>query len=168
MILTSLGKLCVTQALTAQTQISDNVIQLPAVDYAAMTDVWLVITTKVVAGGSGYFSFDLVLDTQVLLNGTQVSVNRTYLADEADLRVTTLNRRITAINLGKTLKDMLETSGSDYPFLGLVMILDSSATVTVDASLSFTEPPTLHHRMQIDSNVTVAGLASDDSGNVVA
>ncbi len=167
MIIASLGKLCVAQALTATTQISDNVIQLPTIDYAALTDVWLVIDTVVVAGGSGTLLFDLVMDTQVALDGTQVSVNRTYLAAETDLRVTTLGRHICAVNVGKMLKEMLETSGSDYPFIGLVMILSSSATVTVDASLSPTEPHTIHHKMQTESNVGIPTIASDDSGSSV-
>lgn len=166
MILATLGKLSVSQALTAGTTDSTNVIQLPASDYIAFADAWLVITTIVAAGGSGTLTFDLVMSQESTLD-TNVVVVRSYLASEADIRAATLNRHIAALNLGKMLVQMLDESGSDYPFVGLVCVLSSSATITIDAAISPTEPWSEYHRMVTDSPVGVPAIASAASGTVV-
>ncbi len=167
MILAQKGKLSVVQSLTAGATDSTNVIQYTVdgsgVDYAAMTDLWLVIDTNVVASGSGTLTFDLVMAQEAALNNT-VSVVRTYIASIADLRVATAGRHITAINIGKTLKEMLETDASGYEFIGLIYTLSSSAAITVNASLSPTEPHTIHHKMVIRTNVSVPTIASVGSG----
>lgn len=163
MIIATLGKLCVADDLTATTQISDNVIQIPATDYAALTDVWLVIDCETVATGSGTYTLDLVMAQEAALTNVIVVV-RIYLADETDKRITTVGRHIAAINIGKMLKEMLETDGSSYPFIGLKMTLSSNATVGINAALSPTEPHTIHHRMQTISNVPVPAISSAGSG----
>ena len=163
MILATLGKLSVAQALTAGATDSTNVIQIPAADYIAFADAWLVITTIVVAGGSGTLTFDLVMATAANLT-TNVSVVRSYLASEADIRAATIGRHIAALNLGKMLVQMLNESGSTYPFVGLICTLSSSATITIDAAISPTEPWTEYNRMVTDSPIGVPGVASAGSG----
>ncbi len=163
MILATLGKLSVAQSLTAGTTDSTNVITLPAKDYIAFADAWLVITTVVIGSGSGTLTFDLVMSQEDTLD-TNVSVVRTYLASEADVRAATVNRHIAALNLGKMLVQMLNDSGSDYPYVGLVYTLSSSAAITVDAAISPTEPWTEYHRMTTVSPVGVPTVGSAGSG----
>ncbi len=164
MILATLGKLSVAQSLTNGATDSENVIQLPAADYVAFADAWLVITTIVAAGGSGSLTFDLVMATAANLT-TNVSVIRSVLASEADIRAATKNRHIVALNLGKMLVQMLDESGSDKPFVGLICTLSGSATITIDAAISPTEPWTEYHKMVTVSPVGVPSIASAGSGS---
>ena len=163
MILASLGKFSVAQALTAGATDSTNVMERSAIDYNGPVDLWLNIVTNVAAGGSGTLTFDLVLAQEAALTNV-VSVVRIYAASEADLRCATAGRNITAINIGKVIKDMLHASGSDYEFIGMIYTLGSSATITIDAALSPSEPQTDSKRMSTVSNVTVPGVASAGSG----
>ncbi len=164
MIIPSLGKMEVKTALTAGATVSTNVIQIPAVDWGAMTNVWWYIQTTTIGSGSGTLTFDLVMGDQVGLDGTNVSVVRTYLSGQDDIRAATVGRFITTLNLGNTLKEMLEESGSDYPFIGLISTLSSSAAISINATLSFTQPHTIPHRMvtdsPIDNSIDVASIGS--------
>lgn len=153
MILASLGKLSVGQAITDADEISENVIQIAAVDFSAMTDLWWVVQTNVIAATAGTLKFELVLDTQVGLDGTQRQVMAVEIAAITDLRVATTGRFIAAFNVGKQMMQFLEADGSDYEFIGMENTLSTSTTITIDAWLSFTEPHTLQHRMQVESNI---------------
>ena len=166
MILEAKGKLSVAQTIaSAQTDDSDNVIQYAAVDYAAMTDLWWVVDTNVAATGDGSdtFGFDLVMSQEATLDTNKVvcSVDITGIAD---LRLATAGRHIVALNVGKMLKDMLETDGSDYPFVGMIVAVSAGAQLVIDASLSPTEPHTIHHKMVVTSPVGVPAIASAGSG----
>lgn len=164
MILATLGKLCVAQAITDADEISENVIQLPAVDYVGLTDVWWVVDTNVVAATAGTLKFELVMGDAVGLDGTNIQVACVELAAITDKRVATAGRHIVAMNVGKMLKDMLDTDGSAYPFIGMLNTLSTSTTITINAALSPTEPPTESHRMTTVSTVGVPGVASAGSG----
>lgn len=164
MILASLGKLSVKQTLTG-TEISENVIQIATVDFAAMTDLWWVVQTSTVASVEGAMSFKLVLDTQFGLDGTQVEVMGVDIAGITDLRVATVGRFIAAFNIGKQMMQMLETDASDYAFIGMENVCAGSTTIGIDASLTFVEPGTLKHRMQVESNIDNSiSVASAKSG----
>jgi len=154
MIKPFLGTLSVAQALTAGATDSEDVMQIPAEDYGSITDVWLAIETVVAAGGAGTLQFDLVVATLANLT-TNISVVRINLAAVTDLRVASIGRNITAINLGKVLKDMLDTDLSDNTFIGLIYTLGGTATLTVNAVLSNSEPPTEDHRMKTVSGVGI-------------
>jgi hypothetical protein len=164
MILASLGKFSVAQAITDADEISENVIQIATVDWGAMTDVWWVVQTNVVAATAGTLKFELVLDTQVGLDGTQVQVCCVDIAAITDKRTATAGRFIAALNVTKTLAMMLEEDVSDYAFIGMENTLSAATTITIDAWLSFTEPHTLQHRMEVESNIdnsiTVASAGS--------
>lgn len=163
MIIPSLGKLCVAQAITDADQISENVIQLPATDYAHITDAWWVVDTNVVAATVGTLKFELVLAQEAALTNV-VQVACVDIAAITDKRVATAGRHIVAMNVGKMLKDMLDTDGSDYPFIGEKHTLSSNTTITINSVLSTSEPPTESHRMQTVSNVTVPAICSPGSG----
>ena len=170
MILVSLGKLCIAQTIaSAQTDDSDNVIELSAIDYAAMTDVWLVVDTNVIATGDGSdtYAFELVLSQESTLDTNKQVIQRTVTGFE-DPSVKTVGRHIIAVNLGKMLKEMLEEDGSDYEFIGLIIAVSSGAQITIDAVISPTEPHTIPHRMQTVSNVGFPAIASADSGSNVS
>jgi hypothetical protein len=62
------------------------------------------------------------------------------------------------------LKEMLETDGSSYAFIGMKNTLSASTTITINASLSPTEPQTLHHKQVITSPVGVPAISSAGSG----
>lgn len=159
MILAFLGKLAVAQAITDADEISENVIEIPAADYINITDVWWVVDTVVAAATAGTLDFSLVLATSAGL-GTSIEICAVNIAAITDKRVVTEGRHIVALNVGKMLKEVLETDGSSYPFIGMKNTLSTSTTITIDASLSPSEPHTLHHKMVTVSNVTVPGLAS--------
>ncbi|MHC4387345.1 MAG: hypothetical protein ACYSX1_01925 [Planctomycetota bacterium] len=163
MIIASLGKLCVAQAITDADEISENVIQLPATDYVGITDVWWVVDTNVVAATAGTLKFELVLAQEAALTNV-VQVACVDIAAITDKRVATAGRHIVAMNVGKMLKDMLDTDGSDYPFIGEKHTLSTSTTITINSSLSPTEPQTEMHRMATVSNVTIPAISSAGSG----
>lgn len=167
MILASLGKLSVGQSLTDADEISENVIQIDTIDWGAMTDLWWTVQVTTVAATVGTLKFSLVLDTQVGLDGTQVSLMSVDIAAITDLRVATIGRFIAAFNIGKQMAMFLEDDLSDYAFIGMENDLGTGVTISINANLSFTEPITLQHRMAVDSPVTVAGIASAASGSKV-
>ena len=162
MIIASLGKLSAAQVLTGS-EISENVIQLSAIDYVGMTDVWWVIDTVIAATVAGTMKFELVMATSAGL-GTAIQVCCIDIAAITDLRTANIGRHIIAINIGKQLKDMLHASGSDYPFIGMKNTCAGSTTISINAALSFTEPPTDDKRMSTVSNVDVPDVASPGSG----
>lgn len=157
MIIPFLGKLSVAQTIaSAQTDDSQNVMQVAAVDYANLTDAWLVIDTNVIATGDGSdeYKFQLVLAKEAALNNIKEVISRTVI-DVADKSIATAGRHILAVNIGKMLKDMLDDDGSDYPFIGLIITISSGAQIVIDAVLSTTEPQTEMHRQVVTSNVSV-------------
>jgi hypothetical protein len=163
MILDSKGVLSVAQAITDADEISENVIQMSANDWIGMTDMWWVVTTNVAAATAGTLKFELVMATAANLS-TAVQVCCVEIAAITDVRVATAGRQIAAINVGKTLAWMLETSGSSYPFVGQKNTLSTATTITINASLSPTEPHTLHHAQTNVSNVAIPARASAGSG----
>ncbi len=166
MILASLGKLSVAQAITDSDEISENVIQSAALDYVNFSDLWWVVDTAVVAATAGTLKFALVLATTAALT-TSVEVCSVLIAAITDLRVATIGRHIVALNLGKTLTQMLDDDGSTYPFIGIKYTLSASTTITVDAALSPTAPWTEYHKMVTESPVGVPAIGSAGSGLVV-
>ena len=170
MILASKGKLSVAQVLTG-TEISENVIQFAAIDYAAMTDLWWVVDTVIVATTEGAITFRLVmaqaadLVTQTDANyAAYVNVASIEILVIADKRVATVGRHIASMNIGKQLKEMLEEDGSVFPYVGMSTTLAGSTTLGINASLSPTEPQTLHHKMVTVSPVGIPAIASAGSG----
>lgn len=164
MILASLGKLSVAQAITDTNPDSANVIQHAAIDFVGMTDVWWVVQTNVAAATAGTIKVELVLSQESTLDNN-VQIMCVEIAAITDKRVATAGRYIAAMNVSKQLNQMLEDDGSDHPFIGILYTLSSSVTITVDAFMSFTEPTTLHHRMQVLSNIDNSiSVASAGSG----
>ncbi len=168
MILAALGKLSVAQAITAADEDSTNVIQIPAADYVAFSDLWWVVDTAVIAAGDGSdtFDFSLVMSQEAALTTNKV-VCSVSITGIADLRLATIGRHIIAINVGKQMVNMLDTDASDYPFIGQINVLSAGATVSINAALSPTEPRTEPHRMVVTSDVGTPDVASADSGFVV-
>jgi hypothetical protein len=165
MLIASLGKLSVAQDLTAGATDSQNVIQMPAVDYANITDAWWVIDTETIAAGDAAdtFKFELVLSQESTLD-TNKQVCAVEITGIADLRLATAGRHIVSLNVGKMLKEMLDTDGSDYPFIGLISTISAGSTVSINASLSPTEPQSETHRQITESNVDIPTVASAGSG----
>ena len=163
MILATLGKLSVAQAITDTDPVSDNIIQIPASDYIAMADAWWVVTTIVVAATAGTIKIELRMATSAALT-SYVQVACVDIAAITDKRVATINRHVVNLNLGKTLVQMLDDDGSTYPFIGIKYTLSASTTITVDAAISPTEPWSEYHKMVTESPVGVPAIASAGSG----
>jgi hypothetical protein len=154
MIKPFLGTLAQAQAITDADEISENVMQIVAEDYGSITDVWWVVDTNVIAATVGTLKFELVLAQEAALTNV-VQVACVEIAAITDLRVATAGRHITAINVGKVLKDMLDTDLSDYPFIGMKNTLSTGTTISIDAVLSNSEPATEYHRMKTVSPVGI-------------
>ncbi len=163
MILASLGKLSVAQDLTSADEISENVISLAQSDWAHWTDVWWVVQVSTVMATAGTWKLALVLATAAGL-GTNIEVCSVLVAAITESRVATVGRNVVALNVGKMLKDIMEESGDTYYFLGMENTISASTTVSVNASISFTEPPTIPHEMVTVSPAGAASIASAGSG----
>lgn len=157
MIKPFLGTLSQAQAITAADEISENVMQITAADYANITDPWWVVDTSVIAAGDSAdtFKFELVLAQEAALTNVK-QVCAVEITGIADKRLATAGRHILALNVGKMLKDILDTDLSDYPFIGMLNTLSAGATISLDAVLSNSEPATEYHRMKTVSPVGVA------------
>jgi hypothetical protein len=154
MILPFLGILSTAQDLTSGSTDSENVIQLPATDYIGITDVWWVVDCETVATGDGSDTFDFILYlSQEATLDTNIEVCSVGFTGYADIRIATAGRHIAALNVGKMLKDMLDTSGSDYPFIGMISTISAGSTVSINAALSNSEPQTEYHSQVNVSNV---------------
>lgn len=155
MILPKLGILSTAQDLTAGATDSENVILLAATDYAHITDVWWVVDTETIAGGdtSDTYQFQLLLSQEEGLDTNKEVLSRTVTSN-ADTCLATAGRHIVAVNIGKMLKDMLGTSGSDYPYIGMISTVSTGGTVSINATLSTTEPQTEFQAQIVTSNVS--------------
>lgn len=165
MILDRMGRLSEAQDLTSgQTLDSTNVIQLSTNDYANITDAWFVVDTETVATGDGSdtYACQLVAATEAALDTCIQLVSRT-ITGYASLELATAGKRFMCVNVGKMIKDVLGTSGSDYYILGAITAVSSGATWSVNISLSPTEPPTDSHSQVVTSNVGVPARCSAGS-----
>lgn len=151
MLLAKLGILSTAQDLTAGTTDSENVIDLSAVDYAGLSDVWLHVETETVATGDGSdtYEFKLVLATEATLD-TIKEVCKVVITGVTDSRIATAGKRILSVNLGKMLAQL---ASSTYRYLGLMSVISDGATVSINAAISNSEPRSDDHRQVVDSNV---------------
>jgi len=157
-----MGILAKAQAITDADEISENVILAAAIDWAGLTDLWWVVDTAVAAATAGTLKFELVLATGANL-ATAIQVCCVEIAAITDLRVATAGNRIAGFNVGKQMKDLIGASGSDYPYIGMKNTLSTSTTISINAALSPTEPPTISHAQAVVSNVGVPGHCSAGS-----
>jgi len=158
MILAKVGKLSVAQDLTEADEISENVIDLSTLDYSGLTDLWLTIDCETIAAGDSSDTFDMSLVVaQAAALTTALEVLAVRWTGIADRRCATAGARILGVNIGKMLTQLAD---SDYRYLGLVNTLSAGGTISVNASVGFTEPPTPSHAQNVVSNVGVPAIAS--------
>jgi hypothetical protein len=172
MILVGFGKLSVAQALTNGSVVSTNIIDLGAVAKAGLKDVWAVVDTEVVAGAAkGSTSTFAVIcraasDTGITTGPIIAQVTCAYL----DTRILTAGKHIMALNIGKMLEDLATAS---FRYLGFYFTLsdgNGTATISVNASISPTEPnylpdtqATISGRSAADLSALIPGVASAGS-----
>jgi hypothetical protein len=151
MIKPELGDLSVAQALTAGATDSTNVIDLQAVNYAGLTDLWIVIDTAVAATGDGSdtFDFSVVVSEETTLD-TNFEVVAVRITGYADARLATAGRHIMALNIGKMIRDI---ASSTKRYLGVINTISDGATLSVNTMVSNSEPPSLYHSQVVTSNV---------------
>jgi len=184
MIIPTLGKLSVAQDLVAGAAASTNQIMASAILGIGPTDVWLTIHTETENDGNGgsssTYTFSLRIATSVALT-TYKEVCSVLIGTgtdgATDQRLLAAGKRIAAINVGKMLPQLIREfrseqslADTDSVYIGLMATLadgNGDANVSINASLSTTEPPTESHRMKTVSNVTVPGVASAGSGTTV-
>jgi len=153
MIKPEIGDLSVAQALTAGSTDSTNVIDLQALNYAGLTDLWAVVDTAVIATGDGSdtFQFQWVVSAEATLDTNKELVSVTV-TGYADSRLATAGKHIMALNIGKMFRDI---ATSTYRYLGVINVISDGATISVNTMLSNSEPPSLYHAQVVDSNVTL-------------
>lgn len=166
MIIASLGKMAIAQAITDANEDCTNVIQIPATDYVGFSDLWWVVDTAVIAAGGGgeTYTFSLVMAQTETPLATYKVIAQAYVTPEGDLRLATVGRHIVALNVGKMIVNMLDTDASDYVYIGQANTLSAGATISINSSLSLTEPATEPHRQIVDSPVGIPAIASAGSG----
>ena len=166
MILASLGKFSVAQTLTG-TEISENVISMPAHDWAGFTDLWWFVSTTTAATTAGIIQMKLIMSTAEALTAgaaTRQVVDMVYIAAITETRVATIGRTVHAVNVGKMISQMMETLGDTFIYLGMEVVCAGSTEISLDASLTPYEPRTSDHKLVVVSNVTVPAVASPGSG----
>lgn len=153
MLLEELGILSEGQDLTVGAADSTNVIDLSAIDYVGMTDVWLAIETEIIATGDGSdtYEFSLVVSQETTLD-TNLEVLGLKITDFADVRISEAGRPIMAVNISKQLIGLAD---EDYRYLGLIMTISSGATLSVNAAMSPSAPSTPFNIQVVRSNVGV-------------
>lgn len=154
MILDALGVLATAQDLTDADEISENVILVAAIDYTQLVDVWWTVDCETAAATAGTIKFELVIATAAGL-GTAIQVCCVDIAAITDVRVATAGRHIAALNVGNQMVNMLTTAGSDYPYVGMKNTLSTATTISINAALSPSKPPTEFNQQVIRSNVAV-------------
>ena len=158
MILPFLGKLSTAQDFTsAQTKDSENVMEITALDWGMITDVWWVVDTETIAtagDGSSTYAFQLVLSQEAALTTNVEVLSRTVTGYTA-YSVAGAGRHIVCCNVGKMLNEILGTGLSDYPFLGMITAVSSGATLSINAAISTVEPDTISHGQAVVSPVGV-------------
>jgi hypothetical protein len=161
MILSAPGKLSTAQDLTAGSADSENVIQMTALDWGAYTDLFWVVQCETIATGDGAdtFQFQLILSQESTLD-TNVQVLSRTITGYASKGLAVAGDTIITVNIRKMLNEILGTGLSDYPYLGMISTISTGATVSINAALSPTEPPTISHSQAVVSNVGVPDIAS--------
>lgn len=171
MILDKLGILSRAQDLTDGSTASTNQIKMSARDWSQITDAWLAIDTETVAGGdsSDTFKFELRVATSTALT-TFKQVCCIEITSNADRRLATAGTPISGINVAKSLKaacqaliDAQSLADTAYIYAGIYTTISSVGTVSLNAALSPTEPPTEDHRQVVDSNVGIPAHCSATS-----
>lgn len=164
MILDKLGVLSRAQSISATAADTTNVIQLSAVDYANLTDVWLVVDTAVVATGDAAdtYTFQLVASQESTLD-TNIEILSRTITGYASAELATAGNRFLSVNVGKMIKDVLGASGSDYVYIGGITTVSAGGAWSINASISPFEPPTDSHRQVVTSNVGIPTRVSAGS-----
>ena len=153
-VLDHFGELSTAQDLTVGTTDSENVIYMPATDYTAITDVWLVVDCETVATGDGSdtYEFKWVVASESTLD-TILEVVKVVITGYTDQRIATAGQRIMAVNIGTMLIDCFDNSS--YPYLGLMSVISAGATVSINAAVFIHKPHTKYNTQVVRSNVTI-------------
>lgn len=161
MILPHLGKLAAAQDLTAGATDSTNVIEFAAIDWGEYTDLWWTVDTETIATGDAAdtFAFQLLLSQESTLDTNIEVLSRTVTGYQA-YSVGTAGNHIVCCNVGKMFNEILGTGLSDYEFIGMISTVSAGATISINAALSGTEPPTISHAQSVVSNVGVPTVAT--------
>lgn len=162
MILAKPGILSTAQDLTSNTTTdSENVIQMAAVDWASYTDLWWLVETETVATGdsSDTYKFALVVSAEATLD-TNIEILSRTVTSYVENTVAVAGGRIVSCNIGKMLNEVLMDDMSTYYFVGMISTISAGATISINAALSPTEPPTFIHKQTVVSNVGTPDVAS--------
>ena len=171
MILDKLGVLSRAQDLTAGSAASTNQIKKTAKEWAAITDAWLALDVETIATGDGSdtYKFELRVATSTALT-TYLQAFCVDITGYQDHRLEVAGRPILPVNIGKLLKSVCKglrddnsLTDTDFIYVGLYSTISAGATVSVNAALSPTEPPTEDHKQVVDSNVGIPARCSAGS-----
>jgi hypothetical protein len=158
MILEAFGKLSVAQALTTSV-VSSNVIDIGALAKSgiALTNLWLDIETRVVAGGTfGSITFDVRLGANAdLTSSSPCSIMQIVIAATSDKRVNVVGKKIYQATLPQHIAQLARDLGSTYKYLGIYHTVASSPTLTVNSAITPGRPPSDYYEQITDSNVGI-------------
>jgi len=159
MLLAEKGILSKAQAFTANGSgaVSSNVILIPAVAGVAPTDLWLAVETAVAAGGgtSSTYKIQLLVDTAASLASDPKEVLSVLITGAADARIATAGKPILAVNIGKMLAQLMSAT---VIYVGAWITLadgNGTASLSINAALSNSEPRTEDKSQIVDSPVGV-------------
>ena len=177
MILATLGKLSVAQALTAGATALTNQISESAILGSGPTDLWWVLDTNVIPGASGSsstYTFSLRVATSTALT-TFKEVLSFLITGALDKRLLTAGKHLMVVNLGKILPQLIREfraeqtlTDASLVYIGVMATLadgNGTAAISVDCALSPTEPQSEHFEMKTVSPVGVPTIASAGSGS---
>lgn len=163
--------LCKAQDLTAGSTASTDQAKMTAKEYSGITDLWLVVDTETVATGdaSDTFKIELRVATSTALT-TYLQVLCVDITSNADARLATAGNNILRLNIGKQvrtiaqhLRDAQSLTDASYIYVGLYTTISAGATLSLNGSLSPSEPHTDYFTQIVDSPVGVPTQVSAGS-----
>ena len=164
--------LCKAQDLTGGSPAaSTDQAQMTAKQWSGITDLWLVVDTETIATGEGSetFKFELRIATSIALT-TYLQALCVDITGYADARLATAGKHILVVNVGKVVRDVAQAlrvanslTDASYIYAGLYSSISATATHSINAALSPSEPHTDYFRQIVDSPVGVPTQVSADS-----
>ena len=150
---------------------STDQAKMTAKQWSGLTDLWLVIDTETIATGDGSdtFKFELRIATSTALT-TYLQALCVDITGSADARLATAGNHILVVNVGKQVRDVAQDlrdaqtlTDTDFIYVGCYYTPSAGSTLSVNASLSPSEPHTDYFRQVVDSPVGVPAQVSAGS-----
>lgn len=161
------GILSVAQEFSYSTgaEISENVLNVGTLEDVP-DGTFINIETSAAPAGTGTLTIDLrIALTATLTSGSDgtdyVNIARVYIPAVTDKRIASKGAHVLGCSLPREVRELAEQLGMDY--IGLVVTPTSSLVVSLNASISPSQPRTRDKAQIVSSNVGVPSKASAGS-----